>query len=325
MRISPLPGAPSFIHRACALAALAAVLAAAPAAWAAKTRPPAPAPRGWVVDRARFEPLDPATTLVAEGAGEYRGALEVGAASNGLATVNELGLDDYLRGLAEVPPTWPAEAMRAQAVAARSYALHEIQSTVATPFRAAGAQICATDACQVYTGMARERQDGAQAWNAAVGVTSGQVVLYKGAPINAKYSASNGGRTSAGSEPYLRSVSDPDDAASPYHHWHYTLPLVAFTPVLGVTAPATLVGLTRAGDTVVYRVQAPAPAALPGQPPVPPPPPATQTMGVGDFMAKVNATVPNPAGLPLPLPSGRFSLGTQGGRSQQAHRVAPPH
>jgi stage II sporulation SpoD-like protein len=311
MQSPPFRGAPSFIRRACALAALAAVVAAAPA-WAAKTRPPAPAPRGWVVDRARFEPLDPATTLVADGAGEYRGALEVRPASGGLATVNEVGLDDYLRGLSEVPPTWPAEAMRAQAVAARSYALHEVRSTVATPFRAAGAQICATDACQVYTGIARERQDGAPAWNAAVAATSGQVVLYKGAPINAKYSASNGGRSSAGGEPYLRSVSDPDDAASPYHHWHYTLPLGTFAPVLGVTAPATLVGLARNGDNVAYRVQTPAPAGLPGQPPPPLPPPATQTIGVGDFMAKVNASVPNPPGLPLPLPSGRFSLGTEG-------------
>ena len=315
MRPQPFPGAPPFTRRIGAVALLAALLAGAPEAWAAKARPPAPAPRGWVVDRVRFEPLDPATTLVADGAGEYRGALEVGAASGGLATVNELGLDDYLQGLAEVPPTWPAEAMRAQAIAARTYALHEIQSSVATPFRGAGAQICATDSCQVYTGMARERQDGAQAWNAAVVATSGQVVLYKGAPINAKYSASNGGRTSAGSEPYLRSVGDPDDAASPYHHWHYTLPLAAFAPVLGVTAPATLVSLVRDGDTIVSRVQPPAPPAPPtppGQLPPPLPAPTAQTMGVGDFIAKVNGSVPNPPGLPLPLPSGRFGLATEG-------------
>ena len=48
------------------------------------------------------------------------------------------------------------------------------------------------------------------------------------APISsAEYSDSNGGRTVAGSYPYLRSVSDPDDAAAPLHHWHYSVPLSA--------------------------------------------------------------------------------------------------
>src|SRR5438067_243599 len=90
-------------------------------------QPPPPA-RGWVVDRVRFEALDAATPLTAEGSGDYRGAIEVAPSAGGVATINDVSLDDYLRGVSEVPPTWPAEALKAQAIAARSFALHEVAS-----------------------------------------------------------------------------------------------------------------------------------------------------------------------------------------------------
>jgi hypothetical protein len=258
--------------------------------------------------------------LTAQGQGDYRGAIEVRSAGGGLATINEVGLEDYVRGIAEMPPTWPSEALKAQAIAARTYALHQLASTVSTPFRTAGANICATDGCQVYVGMAKERQGGG--WSAAVSATAGQAVLSNGAPIFAEYSSSNGGRTVAGSYPYLRSVADPDDAASPLHHWRYTMPVSALAGVLGVTAPATLLSADRANDRVVYQVQQPAPPAPPappgppGQPPpVPPPapPPTTHTMPMTDFRAKANGGgLAAPAGLPLPFPSDRFGLGTSG-------------
>jgi hypothetical protein len=261
--------------------------------------------------------------LTAAGHGDYRGAIEVRPSGGGLATLNEVGLQDYLRGIAEVPPDWPAEALKAQAIAARSYALNQVASTVPTPFRAAGAQICATDGCQVYAGMAKERQQGGSGWQAAVAATDGQVVLYNGAPIFAEYSSSNGGRTVAGSYPYLRSVPDPDDAASPLHHWRYTMPLGTLAGVLGVTAPATLVSANRANDRLVYEVQqpappapAPAPGKPPPQPPPPPPappPPTAQAMPMGDFIAKANGGgVPAPPDLPLAFPSDRFGLASAG-------------
>src|SRR5205085_4172772 len=178
--------------------------------------------------------------------------------------------------------------------------LHAIASTVPTPFRAAGANICDTDSCQVYRGMAREREPGAEGWNAAVAATANQVVLYNGQPIFAEYSSSNGGRSVAGSEPYLRSVADPDDAASPLHHWNYSAPVSAFAGALGVAPPASVTAVARRGDTVVYAVQAPPPptptttttTTRPGEPPQPPPPPPAppppvgQSMAVGDFVAK---------------------------------------
>src|SRR5687768_17297066 len=93
------------------LLTLAVLVTAAPAAGAGSR----PLPEGWIVDRVRFEPLDPAgAPMVAEGVGQYRGALEV---RPGLIVLNDVALDDYLKGISEVPTSWPAEAQRAQAVA----------------------------------------------------------------------------------------------------------------------------------------------------------------------------------------------------------------
>jgi peptidoglycan hydrolase-like amidase len=326
-----------------AVAALALALAV-PAPSRATAAPLSSGSAGWVVDKARFEPVDPATPLTV-GNSDYRGAIEVTGTGGGVSTINDVPLDDYVRGIAEVPPTWPAEALKAQAIAARSYALNRVANSPASaPYRAAGADICATDACQVYAGVAKEQQDGGSAWSTAVAATTGQVVLYNGAPIFAEYSSSNGGRTVAGSFPYLKSVSDPDDAAAPLHHWHYTMPLGSLTGVLGVSSPAVLVSANRSNDRLVYQVRQPGPpppppspstttaptTTTPGQPPpaqspttgpattappttVPPPPPSTQTMAMGDFISKANGSgLPIPSDLPMAFPSDRFGLASSG-------------
>ncbi|MBV9042751.1 MAG: SpoIID/LytB domain-containing protein [Acidimicrobiia bacterium] len=288
---------------------------------------------GWVVDKARFEPIDPGTPLT-YGNNQYRGAMEVTGAGGGVSTINELALDDYVGGIAEVPSSWPVEALKAQAIAARSYALNRMaNSPPSAPYRAAGADICATDACQVYAGLAKEQGTAGSAWAAAVAATAGQVVLYNGAPIFAEYSDSNGGRTMPGSYPYLRSVSDPDDAAAPLHHWHYTMPLGALSGVLGVSAPGVLVSANRSNDRLVYQVRQPAPPQptppptssttppKPGQPPppttttttAPPPAPTTQSMAMTDFISKANsAGLPIPGDLPMAFPSDRFGLASSG-------------
>jgi SpoIID/LytB domain protein len=314
-----------------------ALLVAAPVAAAAPTTASSGS-SGWVVDKARFEPIDPATPLTVDGK-DYRGSIIVTGTGGGVSTIDDVGLEDYVRGIAEVSPTWPAEALKAQAIAARSYALNRIlTSPPSAPYRAAGADICNTDACQVYGGVAKERQGGG--WSAAVAATAGQVVLYNGTPIFAEYSSSNGGRTVAGSYPYLKSVPDPDDAASPLHHWHYTMPLGALSGILGVSAPAQLVSANRSNDRIVSQVrQAPLPtttttnppttttpgpalspttppttAALPAPPPPPPPPPTTtQTMATGDFISKANGSgLPIPGDLPMAFPSDRFGLASSG-------------
>ncbi|MBV8162208.1 MAG: SpoIID/LytB domain-containing protein [Acidimicrobiia bacterium] len=321
-----------------AVAALV-LLVGAPGAGAASTAPTTSS-TGWVVSKVRFEPVDPAMPLTV-GSNDYRGAIEVTGTAGGVSTIDDVGFDDYLRGIAEVPPSWPAEALKAQAIAARSYALNRTAaSPPAAPYRAAGADICATDACQVYAGVAKEQQPGGGAWAAAVAATAGQVVLYNGAPIFAEYSDSNGGHTVAGGYPYLRSVPDPDDAAAPLHHWHYTMPIGALAGVLGVAAPNVLVSANRANDRLIYQVQPPppppppsplttsstAPVRPPGpQPPptttapptttttAPPPPPSTQSMAIGDFISKANGGgLPIPADLPMAFPSDRFGLASSG-------------
>src|SRR2546423_15648517 len=113
-----------------------------------------------------------------------------------------------------MPAGWPMEGLKAQAIAARTYALNQL---------AAGRQLCATEACQVYAGLAKERSQGGDNWAAAVAATAGQVVLYRNKPILAMYSSSDGGQTVAGSQPYLRAARDPDDGVSPLSQWQASL------------------------------------------------------------------------------------------------------
>src|SRR5437764_14238732 len=102
-----------------AVAALTLVLGAS-SAGAAPSASASAGAGGWVVDKVRFEPVDPATP-VTFGNNAYRGAVEVSGTAGGVSTIDGGGLDDYVRGIAEVPPSWPAEALKAQAIGARSY------------------------------------------------------------------------------------------------------------------------------------------------------------------------------------------------------------
>jgi SpoIID/LytB domain protein len=156
-----------------------------------------------------------------------------------------------------VPAEWPPAAQQAQAVAARTYAVNQKQASSPAPWRAAGADICATEACQVYEGVTGEQRPGASNWTDAVTATAGQVLLADGAPILAMYSSSNGGRSVRGPSPYLPSVPDRDDAWSPLHRWTRQIPLAELASLVDVRAPAVLVGLRRSGDAVVLSEQAP--------------------------------------------------------------------
>ena len=151
--------------------------------------------------------------LPGHGAAQYRGALR----SVEKHTVNVLSLDSYVRGVVprEVPAEWPAEAVRAQAVAARTYAAFERAS--ATSYY----DICDTESCQVYGGVGDEHP----AATAAVRATRGRVVTYQGAPAFTQFSSSNGGYSTAGSQPYLVAQADPYEAASdnPNDPWTATL------------------------------------------------------------------------------------------------------
>jgi stage II sporulation protein D len=151
--------------------------------------------------------------------GRYRGTLEIRpAAIGGVSAIDAVGLEDYLRGVVpgEMPSDWPAEALRAQAVAARTYA-------IATSKNGDGFDQYADTRSQMYTGIAGERPTT----DAAVEATRGEVVVYGGKPIVTYYFSTSGGRTEnvensfldAEPAPWLVSVDDPYDALSPRHRW----------------------------------------------------------------------------------------------------------
>ncbi len=156
-----------------------------------------------------------AQPLTVDGA-PYRGKLVVAGDGKLLDVIDAVGLEQYLRGVvpAEMPSDWPPEALKAQAVAARSYALANLAK--GRPFDLYG-----DTRSQVYGGIAAE----SPAASAAVAATSGEVVLYRGTVADTLFFSTSGGRTASALEstgtavPYLVPVSDPYDVLSPYHDW----------------------------------------------------------------------------------------------------------
>jgi stage II sporulation protein D len=153
--------------------------------------------------------------------GSYRGRMVLARESGGaVLAINHVLLEHYLYGVvpAEMPSSWPAEALRAQAVVARSYALRSR--------RTGSFDVYADVRSQVYRGLAGE----AATTTAAVRATRAKVVLAGGDVAQTFFFSTSGGRTAAveeewGGEPisYLRSVDDPHDDLSPYHTWRSRL------------------------------------------------------------------------------------------------------
>jgi SpoIID/LytB domain protein len=158
----------------------------------------------WKVPRgeAAFVSTQP---IALAGASTYRGLLRLTPAG----VVNVVGLETYLRGVVarEVPASWPRDAVRAQAVAARTYAVFERGNVSA----GRDYDLCDTAACQVYAGAAGEHPDS----DAAVAATAGEVRTYEGGPIFAQFSASNGGYSVDGGYPYLVAERDTEDRGIP--------------------------------------------------------------------------------------------------------------
>jgi stage II sporulation protein D len=156
--------------------------------------------------------------------------VKIGSAGNGLFVVNQLPLERYVLGLNEVPPKWPMEALRAQATAARTYALHTLSQPPQGDAAAYGYDICATIECQVFSGADVVALDQGYRWVQAVQSTKGQTILYGGRPILARYSSASGGRTFDNEDafpterayPYLQSVPSPWETGSPLYRWEVT-------------------------------------------------------------------------------------------------------
>ena len=148
----------------------------------------------------------------------YRGQIQVISEGGSLQAINLVGLEAYLYGVvpSEVPTDWPTEALKAQAVVARSYALSSRRTGAAF-------DLFSDTRSQVYLGVQEEEAPT----NEAVDATAGKVLLYRGQVARTYYHSTSGGRTAAigdawpGSRPvpYLVSVPDPEDALSPHHQW----------------------------------------------------------------------------------------------------------
>jgi stage II sporulation protein D len=161
-------------------------------------------------------------TVTLAGKGTYRGSLEVRASGSGLQAINVVEIEDYVKGVIskESPASWPIEALKAQAVAARSYAL-------STGDRGGTFDHYDDTRSQVYAGVGAETAKT----NQAVDATRLQVVLYAGKIAQTFFFSTSGGHTENNElsslgfgqppVPYLRGVEDPYEATagSPYTHW----------------------------------------------------------------------------------------------------------
>ena len=149
----------------------------------------------------------------------YRGRLQVLVGSSALQAVNHVPLEAYLPSVvaSEMPASWPQAALRAQAVAARTYALRQRKP-------AAAFDVSATVSSQVYKGVEAETPSTRQ----AVASTRGQVLIYGSSLANAVFHSSAGGNTENSGDlwsqqlPYLVSVPDFDQH-SPVHAWQLRL------------------------------------------------------------------------------------------------------
>ena len=148
----------------------------------------------------------------------YRGAFRVDLQREGIRVINIVALEDYLKGVVpeEIPATWNLEALKAQAVAARTYALYEMRRR-----RSYAYHVKDTVDSQVYGGYAEEQP----ATNRAVEETHGEILTYGGKPIIAYFHANSGGMTASahyvwGKDfPYLQAKRDPYSEGTPVSHW----------------------------------------------------------------------------------------------------------
>lgn len=170
---------------------------------------------------AEFFAKSPITLWTPSGSTTYRGILRSASPSPGSSsrdTVNVVSMDEYVMGVVpyEMPASWHPEAVKAQAVAARTYATWSRNQSFKRHY-----QICDTTSCQVYGGTDGEDSRS----NAAVRATRRQILTFEGKPAFTQFSASSGGWTSAGSVPYLPAKEDPYDRwdGNTVHSWSATV------------------------------------------------------------------------------------------------------
>jgi stage II sporulation protein D len=220
-----------------------------------------PGPRGLLADR---QPVGEVWRLTGSGIVavnqmRFRGKLEFRRISNGMQVINKVMLEDYVAGILgrEIYPDWHPEMMKAQAVAARSYALHQRAQSGGRAFH-----VEAGTGSQVYGGMAAETP----AIRAAVSATRGEFLAHEQKPILAAYHSASGGRTASSEEvwgralPYLVSLKVADEQDSPDAYWRATISKTKLGRALdslgiGIGSPRELQVVDRSRSGRALRVQ----------------------------------------------------------------------
>lgn len=192
-----------------------------------------------------YSDLSPSTLIKVEELRYARGPFEIRPSLIGVSfdVTVRLGMEEYLYGLGEVPLGWPVETLKAQVVAARSYAVNVVANWGGSDGSGrrpdCGCHIRRTVADQNYDAWEVEAADTSGRWRGAVGATEGLVVTHPqvsggSAIVTTYYSSSTGGATEdvedvfgGSAQPHLKSVPDPwgaNPAINPLARWTVTVP-----------------------------------------------------------------------------------------------------
>ena len=241
----------------------------------------------------------------------YPGTLVVERADDGSLTLTaHVDFEDYLKGIAEVPPSWPMAALQAQAIAARSYAL------ASTGWTGEGETldepICSTSSCQVYRGIPLDPSPDQRRWDRAVRTTRGEILVYEGRPATTFYSSTSNGRTYGNEDvfggeplPYLRPVTEEHDGASGLSRWNARVrfeDLAVFLEAAGEWDGSAITDVVVDDDTVTVR-GAGGEVAMEE---------STFRAAINDYDSCVLPSRYPPGGLPTTIPSHWVSYSTRG-------------
>lgn len=162
------------------------------------------------------------------GGKEYAQDIYFVLANTGFVAVNEVKVEEYLRGVvpSEMPSSWHVEALKAQAVAARTYAYRAMNDSADKPF-----DLLSNTGDQVYGGVSKYKLET----DYAISATAGEILSFEGKPIIAFYSADNGGYTVSNSRfSYLKSKLDLFSGTSDSVKWNYYVDFKTLEKALGL-------------------------------------------------------------------------------------------
>ena len=156
----------------------------------------------------------------------YRGPITLSLYEDGITVTETTSIEGYLEGIAEMPFDWHPEALKAQAVAARTYLARRLLPGRSGDEAAHGYDICATNRCQVYRGVQLIERDGGVYWRDAVEETTGEVLIHANTPIEAVYTSMVGSRSRSNQDvwasapvAYLQAVDSPEQGIAKFFSW----------------------------------------------------------------------------------------------------------